>query len=270
MDRTLFSPPMIETFRVCRRAYQFAFGANQVDKISMSALCKRFILRALTEVHRGRLNSLPEAQKFLGQHWPTDKFAEGDEEHQSKAVQAFRFVYRVLTHYVSFPYRPRGSEVAAVSLKVRARVPHLKVYLEETMDLILWHPERATLEIVDFHLHPLKPFDPAWPTPSLLVRYFLADRLRTRWQFKKVLFTFCHLQTTGVTPVTIELDESLFRLHWPEVVKTLEQMKNPENYDPHRSAMCKRCSFLSECKAMDACGEGTASDTASSPAARTA
>lgn len=253
MDRTLFSPPMIETFRVCRRAYQFAFGANQVDKISMSSLTKRFLLRALCEIHRGKVRSLPEIQKYLGQHWPTERFAaEGDSDQQERAVQAFRFVYRVLTHYVSAPYKPRGAEIAAANMKVRARVPHLKVYLEETLDLILWHPEKATLEIVDFHLHPLKPFDPAWPAPSLLVRYFLSDRLRQRWPFQKLVFTFCQLTTQGIVPVSIELDESVFRLHWPEVVKTLEQMKNAhDDYEPHKTPLCKRCQFLSECTAMD-------------------
>lgn len=252
MDRTLFSSPMIETFRVCRRAYQFAFGAAPVDKVRLSTLCKRFLLRALTDIHRGRIRNLPQVQKYLGQHWPTEKLAaEGDADQQEKAVQAFRFVYRVLTRYVSSPYKPKNSEVAAVALKVRARVPHVKVYLEETMDLILWHPEKATLEIVDFHLHPLKPLDPAWPPPSLLVRFYLAQRLKARWPFQRVVFTFARLQTETTSTHTIEIDESVFRLHWPEVIKTLEEMKNPEDYAPHRSPLCKRCQFLTECIAMD-------------------
>jgi hypothetical protein len=268
MDRTLFSPPMIETFKQCRRAYQFAFGSSQVDKIRLSTLCKRFLLRALSEIHRGRVANLPQVQKYLGQHWPTEKLAsEGDGDQQEKAVQAFRFVYRVLTQYISAPYKPRGSEIAAVNQKVRARVPHLKVYLEETLDLILWHPERAMLEIVDFHLHPLKPFDPAWPTPSLLVRYYLAQRLKARWPFQKLVFTFCRLQTEGVVPVTIEIEESVFRLHWPELLKTLDQMKNPDDYAPHRSPLCKRCQFLSECNAMD---QTTPSETPSSSVSLTA
>lgn len=251
MDRTLFTSPMIETFRVCRRAYQFAFGTTQVDKVRLSTLCKRFLLRAIAEIHRGRVQNLPQVQKYLGQHWPTEKLAsEGDGGHQEKAVQAFRFVYRVLTHYISSPYKPKGAESAAVSLKVRARVPHVKVYLEETLDLVLWHPEKALLEIVDFHLHPLKPFDPAWPSPSLLVRYYLAQRLKARWPFQKLVFTFCQLHTDGVTPVTIEVDEALFRLHWPELLKTLEQMKNPKDFAPHKSPMCKRCQFLTECTSM--------------------
>ncbi len=251
MDRTLFTSPMIETFRVCRRAYQFAFDGNSVDKIRLSTLCKRFLLRALNEIHRGRVQNLPQVQKYLGQHWPTEKLAsEGDSDQQEKVVQAFRFVYRVLTQYIAAPYKPKGSESAAVSLKVRARVPHVKVYLEETLDLILWHPEKAMLEIVDFHLHALKPFDPAWPSPSLLVRYYLAQRLRARWPFQKLVFTFCQLQTDGITPISIEVDDALFRLHWPAMLKTLEQMKNPEDYAPHRSPLCKRCQFLTECVSM--------------------
>lgn len=252
MDRTLFSSPMIETFRVCRRAYQFAFGSTPVDKVRLSTLCKRFLLRALTDIHRGRIRNLPQVQKYLGQHWPTEKFAsEGDADQQEKAVQAFRFVYRVLTRYVAHPYKPKGSEIAAVSLKVRARVPHVKVYLEETLDLVLWHPEKATLEIIDFHLHPLKPLDPAWPAPSLLVRYYLAERLKARWPFRRLVFTFVRLQTEANSAHTVEIEEPVFRLHWTEVIKTLEEMKNPTDYAPHQSPMCKRCQFLTECIAMD-------------------
>ena len=106
---------------------------------------------------------MPAVQKYLGQNWPSEKLAaEDDLQGQERSIQAFRFVYRILRNYISNPYKPKGSEVCGVSLKVRARVPHSKAYLEDTFDLILWHPERRTLELVDFHLSPLKPFDPAW------------------------------------------------------------------------------------------------------------
>ena len=255
MDRTLFTPPMIETFRACRRAYQFAFVGTKDpagEKTRTSALIKRFLLRALAEIHRGRVQNLPQIQKYLGQHWPSERLcAENDSDAQEKMIQAFRFVYRALTHYVAAPYKPRGGETAGINLKVRARVPHSKVYLEDTLDLILWHPEKRQLELVDFHLHPLKPFDPAWPTASLMVRYFLAQRLRSRWPFEKIVFTFCQLQSNGVAPVSIELDDAVFRLHWPEIVTTVNQMKSPEDFAPHRSELCRRCQFFNECVSMD-------------------
>jgi hypothetical protein len=254
MDRTLFTPPMIETFRVCRRAYQMAFLAGRQpnkEPIRLSTLCKRFLLRALSEINRARITSMPAVQKYLGQNWPSEKLAaEDDLQGQERSIQAFRFVYRILSNYIANPYKPKGAEVCGVSLKVRARVPHTKAYLEDTFDLILWHPERRTLELVDFHLSPLKPFDPAWPAPTLLVRHFLAQRLKVRWPFEKLVFTFCQLHTDGLTPISIELDEAVTRLHWPELLKTINDMKSEEEFAPHRSAMCKRCHFLTECLAM--------------------
>jgi hypothetical protein len=254
MDRTLFTPPMIETFRVCRRAYQLAFLSGREpskEPLRLSTLCKRFLLRALCEINRARLTNMAQVQKYLGQNWPAEKLAaEDDAQAQERSIQAFRFVYRILGHYISNPYKPKGSEVAAVSLKVRARISQSKAYLEDTFDLILWHPETRTLELVDFHLSPLKPFDPAWPASTLMIRHFLAQRLKVRWPFEKLVLTFCQLHSDGLTPVTIELDEAVVRLHWPEVLKTIDEMKSEEEFAPHRSAMCKRCHFLSTCLAM--------------------
>jgi hypothetical protein len=259
MDRTLFTPPMIETFRVCRRAYQMAFlgGRQGPEKVKLQTVCKRFLLRALSEIHKGRIQNLPQVQKYLGQHWPAERLIfDGDDlRGQEQGIQAFRFVYRVLTNYISDPYRPKGGEPAGISLKVRARVPHSKVYLEDTFDLIIWHPEKRVLELVDFHLSPLKPYDPAWPASALMVRYFLAQRLRQRWPFDKLVMTYCQLHSDGLTPVPIEIDDAIFRLHWPELLKTINQMKDPQDYAPHRNPMCRRCQFLTECVAMGPAAE---------------
>lgn len=264
MDRTLFTPPMIETFRVCRRAYQLAFlgGRQSPERIKLSTVCKRFLLKAVSDIHKGRLSNLPQVQKYLGQHWPADRLVvEGDDiTAQEQSIQAFRFVYRVLTNYIAKPYRPKGGEPGGVSLKVRARVPHSKVYLEDTFDLILWHPEKRHLELVDFHLHPLKQLDPSWPPPSLLVRYFLAQRLRQRWPFDKLVMTYCQLQPDGANPVSIEVDDAMFRLHWPELLKTINQMKDPEDYAPHRNEMCRRCQFLTQCLSMGGANDASPTD----------
>lgn len=262
MDRTLFNSAMIDTFRVCRRAYQFAFGAAPVDKVRLSAICKKFLVRAVVEIHKGRLVGLPQVQKYLGQHWPAERLSSGENADMAEmAVEAFRFVYRVLTHYVSAPYKPKGAECVLFNYKQRGRVPHIKVYLEEVFDLVYWHPETATLELVDFHLAGLKPFDPAWPATSLLIKYYLAQRLRARWPFQRVAFTMVQLHKDGHTPVTIELDDTLFRVHWPAVLKTLEEMKNPSDFAPHRTDdICKRCKFLGECNQMDQTTDNSSSD----------
>lgn len=270
MDRTLFTPPMIETFRTCKRAYRFAFleKANAPAKTSLSTLCKRFVLKALVEIHRCRLTNLPQVQKYLGQHWPAQKLAlQDDAAAQEKCIQMFRFVYRLLTNYITHPYAPHGSEVAAVSLKMRARVPHTKVYLEDTFDLVLWHPDKRQLELVDFHLHPLKPFDPAWPAPSLLVRHFLAQRLKARWPFETVSFTFCRLQLESISVASVELSDSLAALHWPELMRTIQQMNDEREFAPHESSLCKRCSFLTECLAMGQSGDLSAASESTSMSA---
>lgn len=259
MDRTLFTPPMIETFRVCRRAYQMAFLKPGTEKLTTSALCKRFLIKALGEINRGRIVSIQQAQKFLGQHWPADKFNVGvtKDDAQHENIQAFRFVYRALTNYVGKPYKPDGATVGAVNLRVRARIPHTRIYLEDSFDLILWHPNQRRLELVDFHLHPLKPFDAAWPSATFLVKHFLAERLRTRWPFDKLTITFCQVKQESLTTTSVDIDEGVYRLHWPALFNTLEQMKDPQDFAPHRSEACKQCHFLADCMAM---GTGGADD----------
>jgi hypothetical protein len=251
MERTLFTPPMIETFRVCRRAYQLAYLSGRdpvVDRSRLSTLCKRFLLRALCDINRHRIQTLPQVQKYIGQNWPTTKLAAPDDaQGQENAIKAFRFVFRALCNYVQHPYKPQRSEVAAVSLKVRARVPYSKAYLEDTFDMILWHPEKRVLELVDFHINALKPFDPAWPAATLLIRQFLAQRLKGRWPFEKLVLTYCQLQSNGLVPVSIELDDSVVRLHWPELLKTINEMKSEQDYPPHRSSACKKCNLLAPC-----------------------
>lgn len=257
MDRTLFTPPMIETFRVCRRAYQMAFlkgGEAGPEKTKTSTLSKRFLLKALAEINRGRITTVCQVQKFLGANWPGDRLSlNASSAAQEENIQAFRFVYRVLTSYIVRPYRPEKAQIAAVNLKVRARIPHSHVYLEDTFDLVLWHAETRSLEFVDYHLHALRPFDPAWPSASLLVKQFLAERLRSRWQFEKLAVTFCQVKPEALVTTSVDLDEAVYRLHWPELLSTVEEMKDPEDYAPHRNALCKRCQFLSACLALGQC-----------------
>lgn len=242
MDRTLFTPPMIETFRVCRRAYQLAFfqtSESQEGK-SAGAVCKRFILKALAEVNRGRLTTVHHIQKFLGLHWPADNI------NQEECVKAFLFTYKTLINYVCRPYRPEGAQVVGVALKVRARIPHDRAYVEDTLDLIVWHPKERRLELVDFHIHPLKALDEAWPSTSLLVKQFLADRLRVRWPFEKLTFTFCRVSPQGFTTASVAADEVLYRAHWPSVVATIEEMKSFESSRSHLApaCLCQRCAAL--------------------------
>lgn len=251
MDRTLFTPAMIETFRVCKRAYELAFvrPKSGTEKIKLSTVCKRFLLKAFAEVNRGRLTTVNEAQRYIGQHW-AKLGSEQPEEMHAKSIQAFRFAYRALTSYVNKPYRPAGSEIIGVNVKLRARVPHSRVYLEDVFDMILWHPQEKVIEIVDYHLNPIKSFDPAWPSPSLLIKQFLSEKLRSRLPFEKIKMTFIQIQSKGLLASSCVLEESVFRLHWPEIINTLEAMKNPDDYAPHRSELCKRCDFLSECMSM--------------------
>jgi len=252
MDRTLFTPAMIETFRACRRAYELAFlKSREGAGVKLSTLCKRFLLKAVAEVNRGRLKTVNEAQRFIGQHWNSLKIdSDAPEDVQTKSIQAFRFAYRALTSYVAHPYRPGGCETVAINTTMRARVPHAGVYLEDVFDMILWHPEQKVLEIVDYHLNPLKAFDPAWPAPSLLIKQFLCEKLRTRLPFERIRITFIQIQSQGQQIKSIDLDESVYRLHWSGIVETLTEMKSATEFPPHVTEVCKRCEVLSPCTAM--------------------
>lgn len=245
MDKTLLTPPMIETFRLCRRAYQLAF-VSPGDRIEpASSVCKRFLLRALAEINRGRISTVNQVQKFMGQHWPVSRVG------ADEGVKAFLFVYKTLASFAAAPYRPEGAQVVGVGLKVRARIPHVRIYLEDTFDLILWYPNEKKLEFVDYHVQPLKPFNPAWPSPSILIKQFLAERLQCRWPFEQLVMTFVRMSPTGATPVSFTLDDGIYRLHWPELIKVMEEMKDPEEFPPHRGSQCTRCEFLARCNAME-------------------
>ena len=253
MDRTLFTPAMIETFRVCRRAYALAFlkARDSAAGLKLSTLCKRFLLKAVAEVNRGRIKTINDAQRFIGQHWNSLKIEnDAPEDVQTKSIQAFRFAYRALTSYVSNPYSPSGAEVVAINTTMRARVPHAGVYVEDVFDLILFHPEKNLLEIVDYHLNPLKTIEPAWPAPSLIIKQFLCEKLRTRLPFERIRITFVQLKSQGQQFKSIDLDESVYRLHWPEIVETLNEIKSAQEFPPHTGEVCKRCEVLSPCSHM--------------------
>ena len=253
MDRTLFTPAMIETFRVCKRAYELAFLKSQQGegRLKLSTLCKRFLLKAIAEVNRGRVKTTNEAQRFIGQHWNSLKIEnDASEDLQTKSIQAFRFAYKALLSYIAHPYRPRGSEIVAVNTTMRARVPHAGVYLEDVFDLILWYPEEQVLEIVDYHLNPLKSFDPAWPAPSILIKQFLCEKLKSRLPFEKIRLTFIQIQSQKQELHSIDLEESVYRLHWSSIVETLNEMKSAREFPPHVSDVCKRCEVLYPCQSM--------------------
>jgi hypothetical protein len=245
MDRTLFTPAMLETFRACKRAYQLAFQTQSSGegKASPSAICKRFVLRGLAEINRGRITNPSQVQKFMGQNWPLDQLHDQPGGKDS-ATRAFLFAYKTLLRYVASPYRKPGSEVVAVATKVRARVPGQRLYLEDVFDLILWYPTEKRLELVIFHLKPLRHSDPSWPAPATLVRQHLADRLKVRWPFEKLTLTMVKVGPSEAKEQTINLEDSLYRLHWPEILTNLDEMKDLAPVEAHGDKPCVYCKTL--------------------------
>lgn len=240
MERTLFTPAMIETFKVCRRAYWMAYESVVTGRKASGrdAHVKSFLLRAIAEINRGKVANMHQLLKFMGQHWPSEEMT------NDRAAKAFLFAHKTLAKYLLDVYKPEGAQVVGINLKVRARIGSLRVYLEDTFDLILYYPNQRRIELVDFHLKPLKPFDPTWPSSSMLVKQYLAEKLRCRWPFDKVSMTFCQIGTDERQTVSIPMEESVFRLHWPDLLKTLSQMKEPDHYDCSKGKSCKRCNFL--------------------------
>jgi hypothetical protein len=249
MHRTLFTPSMVETFRTCKKAYEAGYtrfntgGSSQ----SLTGACKRFVLRALSEINRGKLSTVHQVQKYMGQEWPLDKVGDGSSQKEF-ATHAFLFALKSLSRYVAKPYRPSGSEVAAVALKVRVRVAHVRVYLEDTIDLVLWYPQERRLELVNYQMQPLKPADPAWPNSSTLIKTYLAERLKIRWPFEKLTITSYRAGTQDYSLSSLSLDDAIYRVHWEEMLKTLEEMKQPPSPNTQCSlapqSLCRLCATM--------------------------
>lgn len=254
MHRTLFTPPMIETFRSCRKAYEMAFAKFSIGfkTGSLAGACKRFILKAISEVNKERLTNTQQIQKYMGQGWPLERSNDASSEKEI-STRAFLFAFKSLIKYVNKPYKPKGAEVAAVGLKVRARVAHVRVYVEDTIDLILWYPAEKRLELVNFQMQPIKPVNPSWPNASLLVKAHLAERLKVRWPFEKLSITTYRVGTQDYPLMSVLVDEPLYRAHWAELVKTLEEMKQTPAKEVACSSgsQCKYCSSLKKANVLE-------------------
>lgn len=258
MHRTLFTPSMVETFRACKRAFGLAFSHYSSDSglAPVTTTARRFILKGLAAINKGRLNSVNHVQKFAGQNWPLDKLTRPSPM-QERNTRAFIFAYKVLTHYVNQPYKPQGAVVVATALSLRARIAHVRVYIEDVIDLVLWHSEEKRLELVNFQTQPLKRLDPFRPAPSLLFKQYLAERLKIRFPYEKLTLTVCRVGINELETKSIELiDSSTYRMHWQEMVRTLTAMKETPNSDSWACSAadercCKYCSALTPAAAVD-------------------
>ncbi len=229
MHRTLYSTTMIETFRACKRAYALTFLESRSEPESLGFICKQFLLRMVAQINRGKITTISQMQKYIGQYWPADRL--GHRYDREAVTKAFLTVYKASLHYLAHPYRPQGSRIVGVALNVRARIPHVQVYIEDTFDLILWYPNERKLELVDFTTQPVKAADPSWPSTALLIKKYLAEKLQTRWPYKKLVINNQRLGLRDYSPDFASLEESINRLHWPEIVKDIEQMRILEEKD---------------------------------------
>lgn len=246
MDRTLFSPAMVDTFRSCRKAYQMAFetfSASRAPK-SLQALCRQFLRRGLAEINRGRVTNVNQVQIFLGQYWPLEKLEHLNPSHEQLA-RAFLYSYKTLQSYVRRPYLPGSMEVAAVALRIRARVPESRVYVEDTFDIVLWNPQTKHLELVEFQTRPIRHVNPLHPPASVLMKQFLCERLKVRWPFESLALTTIKVGPQGMERDKVLLDPSAFAVQWPSVVADLSCMKEGVAAEPHKPGEnCKYCDTL--------------------------
>lgn len=241
MKRTVVTPCMIETYKSCKKLYKHLFvEGRHADNHSPSSTCKKFLLKALSEIHKGRIANLAHIQKFLGLSWPADKFD------NNAGVKSFLFAYKALNQYLQTPYFPSGARIVGVDLNIRARLPHEQVYVEDTFDLILYFPDEKRLEFVDFHFKPLKAFDPSFPPASILVKQFLAERLALRFPFTKLTMTFGRLGEAGVQTKSFELHQSLYKLQWAAVSKEIIALAKDEHSRVDSQHSCIRCRALEE------------------------
>lgn len=248
MDRTLFSPAMVDTFRSCRKAYQMAFETFSTSRTpkSLQALCRQFLRRGLAEINRGRVTNINQVQIFLGQYWPLEKLERLNPSHDQLA-RAFLYSYKTLHGYVRKPYLPGSSEVVAVALRVRARVPESRVYVEDTFDMVLWNPHTKHLELVEFQTRPIRHFNPLEPPASVLMKQFLCERLKVRWAFESLAITTIKVGPLGMQRNKVLLDTSVFAGQWQSVVADLTRMKEGVEAEPHKPGEnCKYCDTLRE------------------------
>ncbi len=235
MDRTLFSPSMIDVFRGCPLAFSQAFKRYTESGgggSSLSSLTKSFVKRGLAEINRSQVTTVNQVQVFVGQRWPLEKL-EKQGINGDKVVRAFLFGYKTLYSYVRQPYRPTGAEVAAVSLKVRGRAATARVYLEDTFDLVLWYPVERHLEIVDFQIKVSKASPRKENCGSMVARHFLIKKLQTRWPYLSVSSTTVSLSETGKTIVRIPLNDEVLEREWQEIENDLGLMKVEREIPPH-------------------------------------
>lgn len=253
MDRTLFSPSMIDTFRACKRAFELALSnyaasslssSTTTTKRSVPSLCRQFIRKGIAEINRGRVTTPGDVQTFMGRHWPLEQVESSGADSDSIA-KAFLFCYKTLMSYARAPYRPANAEVVAVALKARSRVAHVRVYLEDTFDLILWYPQTRHLEIVEYQLRANRKFSSAWPTNSALVKRFLCERLRVRWPFETISLTSIEMHTKGMSATNIEIHDAVYKAHFEEIVNDLQNMKSPADRGQHSAdEHCNYCQAL--------------------------
>jgi hypothetical protein len=190
------------------------------------------------------VTNINQVQIFLGQYWPLEKL-ERLNPNKDHLARAFLYSYKTLHGYVRKPYLPGASAVAAVALRVRARVPESRVYVEDTFDMVLWNPHTRHLELVEYQTKPIRHVNPLHPPASVLIKQFLCRRLKTRWPFETLALTTIKIGPQAMQRHKVLLDESVFALNWHCVVKDLQLMKERVEAEPHKPGDdCKYCDAL--------------------------
>lgn len=246
MDWTLFSPFMLDTYKACKRAYQLARQkfSRRGSSTNLANLCKQFVRKGVADINRGKIQNNNQLQLFIGQHWPVEKLEQAGFG-QDQIARSFLYTYKTLMHYLRCPYIPEGGQVVGAAQRVRARVPQIKVYLEDTFDMIIWYPERQHLEIVDFRLKLPQQVCQSHPLPSNMARQFLASKLKSRWPYRTLSTTVCKVTPKGNFVSETELNEDTFNNCWDDIVRDLNEMKSPSSLEAHKTGDgCFYCDAL--------------------------
>ncbi len=87
----------------------------------------------------------------------------------------------------------------------------------------------------------------------MLVKKYLAEKLKTRWPYKKLSIRYERVGLQDYSPLITNPEESIYRLHWAETVKNLEDMQTLERgqiennstknlWQPHDK--CRHCDII--------------------------
>ncbi len=233
MNNNTISTAMIDIFRNCPRAYFLGlyyakFSVNENTK-PLTTL-KKCLLQGIAHINLQNITTLAQVQKYVGKYFPESVY-KSRQLTRSQATESFFYVYHCLKNYLNNQYIIDGFEKVGVAAKLKSRVALAQIYLEDTLDLVLWNPKTKTLEVVDFVTKAPRYSDGTWPSLEDLVMTYLSQKLKLHYPYENLIitkYTLCNKMPDDSKAYINQnlMTETQFELHYPQLVQNLIQMND--------------------------------------------